>query len=54
MESNQQELQDGMRLDGLLVSQAAAEPVKRDRSWFPWAMAVGALAAVVLAIITMM
>ena len=54
MENNQQDFHESMRLDGLLGPQPTADPAKRDRSWFPWAMAVGALAAILLALITMM
>ena len=53
MENNQQDIYDSTRLEGLLSPQPAAEPAKRDRSWFPWAMAVGALAAILLALFTM-
>jgi hypothetical protein len=54
MDSNQNDGYDSLRLDGLMASQAPQTPARKDRSWFPYAMALGTIAAIILALLTMM
>ncbi len=54
MDNFQQDAPDNMRLDGLLTSQVAVEPEKKDRSWFIWAALLGSGVAVLLALATML